>query len=479
MKVTSPPTAGENQLPAMMFNQSLPQASAATAIADRLFITKVAPSLTKENMRAHFAQFGNLTDVYMPAVPGGASHKGICFVSFADPASLQAALRHSPHEILGNQVVVDVAAPRGPDQAGKGRPPIPAGPSLETPPFSGPGLLQSSAPSLETSPQFSGMTPSWETPSLEIPAISPSLQTPSLEMPTVAPNLQTPGLEIPTMSPSLQTPGLEMQTMPPNLQTPGLEIGGQNLEAPLTSPSPMTLPGFGVDASLTSPSPEMPTTMPGLDPAATMPGLDPAMLAARQAMATQQAMAMIATQQAMAQQQAMATAAMSMAMFQPMPAPMMPVTADLASAADILNESLRSSSSSFAAASPPAASPPSSGTNGTPVPGRLFVTRVTPDMTKIDLQIYFQKFGPLNDVFVPSGGKGIAFVSYRDASTAQEVLQTQQHEVKPGKAVLVDQAMDRPPLAGGGKGQRSSFGHGAAWGAGGPPPGVSSRPRPY
>lgn len=292
----------------------------------------------------------------------------------------------------------------------------------------------------------------------------------------------------PSLGAPMTSPSLDMVTMSP-----------PNMEAPMMSPSlamPTTIPGLESEAPVTSPGLEMQMTSPGLEMPMTMPGMDlsgnaTAMLAARQAMATQQAMAMIATQQAMAQQQAMATAAMSMAMFNPMQAAMtMPGSdaafhsglagpADLASASDILNECLRSSSaSSFAAASPPAASPPSSGTNGTPVPGRLFVTRVTPDMTKIDLQVYFQKFGALDDVFVPSGGKGIAFVSFRDPAASQEVLKTQQHAVKPGKAVLVDQAMDRPPLAGGQKG-RSCFGHGSAWGGGGAPPGVSGRAKPY
>eukprot|EP00930_Biecheleria_cincta_P048400 TRINITY_DN3371_c0_g1_i1.p1 TRINITY_DN3371_c0_g1~~TRINITY_DN3371_c0_g1_i1.p1 ORF type:complete len:524 (+),score=76.56 TRINITY_DN3371_c0_g1_i1:115-1686(+) len=523
----------------MMFPDQSP---ATTAGADRLFITKVAPSLTKENMRAHFAQFGALTDVYMPAVPGGASHKGICFVSFADPASLQVALRHSPHAILGHPVVVDVASPRGPDQGARSRPPngllSPPETSLETPlPEFGKGVLSSSGQSLETpsfdtsslgmptfsqslgaamtspsmemptftqslgapmtspSPEMPTPTPGLEVPpSIEMPTFSPSLgapmTSPSPEMPTPTPGLEVPpSIEMPTFSPSLgapmTSPSPEMPTFSPSLGTPMTSpspeiptMSPPTLEAPMSSPSPemsMTLPGFGSEAQVISPGLEMQMTMPGLDMSANAA----AMLAARQAMATQQAMAMIATQQAMAQQQAMATAAMSMAMFNPMPAPMMPGPADLASVTDILNESLRSSSAaSFAAASPPAASPPSSGTTGTPVPGRLFVTRVTPDMTKIDLQIYFQKFGALDDVFVPSGGKGIAFVSFREAVTAQEVLKTQQHMVKPGKAVLVDQAMDRPPLAGGQKG-RSCFGHGAAWGSGGAPAGVSSRPKPY
>merc|ERR1719401_1684712 len=74
-------------------------------------------------------------------------------------------------------------------------------------------------------------------------------------------------------------------------------------------------------------------------------------------------------------------------------------------------------------------------------------------MTKVDLQLYFQQYGQLDDVYIPTGGKGIAFISFRDSVVSQRVLQAQQHFVKPGKAVLVDQAIDRPPLGGkGGKG---------------------------
>mmetsp|Transcript_42369 Transcript_42369/g.92307 ORF Transcript_42369/g.92307 Transcript_42369/m.92307 type:complete len:186 (+) Transcript_42369:2-559(+) len=107
-----------------------------------------------------------------------------------------------------------------------------------------------------------------------------------------------------------------------------------------------------------------------------------------------------------------------------------------------------------------APAPGNNNNTGTPVPGRLFCTRVAPDITKADLQTYFQNYGELEDVFVPSGGKGIAFVSFRDPVMAQQVLETQQHFVKPGKAVLVDQALDRPPLSGGGGGGRGAGGGG-------------------
>lgn len=116
------------------------------------------------------------------------------------------------------------------------------------------------------------------------------------------------------------------------------------------------------------------------------------------------------------------------------------------------------------------------------MPGRLFVTRVTPDMTKVDLQLYFQQYGQLDDIYISAGGKGIAFISFRDAVVSQRVLQAQQHFVKPGKAVLVDQAIDRPslpskamggnfgPAAGGGYGvYGGGLGHHGGGGAWGPP----------
>merc|ERR1719379_586426 len=83
------------------------------------------------------------------------------------------------------------------------------------------------------------------------------------------------------------------------------------------------------------------------------------------------------------------------------------------------------------------------GEKGNPVPGRLFVTRVTPDMTKADLEQYFRVFGELKDCYVPPGGKGIAFVSFLNPEDAQQCLNKGgQHEIKPGQPVLVDQALD-------------------------------------
>mmetsp|Transcript_1236 Transcript_1236/g.3595 ORF Transcript_1236/g.3595 Transcript_1236/m.3595 type:complete len:519 (+) Transcript_1236:1584-3140(+) len=79
---------------------------------DRLFISKLSSELNREDLRDYFSQFGELTDVYLPLAPGTTAHKGICFVSFANPMDLHRAISFKPHEIRGIPMSVDVAAPR-------------------------------------------------------------------------------------------------------------------------------------------------------------------------------------------------------------------------------------------------------------------------------------------------------------------------------------------------------------------------------
>lgn len=79
---------------------------------------------------------------------------------------------------------------------------------------------------------------------------------------------------------------------------------------------------------------------------------------------------------------------------------------------------------------------------GVPVHGRIFVTKVAPNITRYDLQAYFAQFGKMTDCYLPAN-KGIAFVSYEDPEVAQRVLLNKEHVVKAGQAVFVEQAMDR------------------------------------
>merc|ERR1712241_408637 len=90
---------------------------------------------------------------------------------------------------------------------------------------------------------------------------------------------------------------------------------------------------------------------------------------------------------------------------------------------------------------------------GQVLPGRLFLTKMPPSITKDDLTAYFQQFGTLNDVYIPSGGKAIAFVGYNDPTIASAVAHMATHEVKQGCFVNVDMAVDRPPLGGKGLGK--------------------------
>mmetsp|Transcript_55579 Transcript_55579/g.178307 ORF Transcript_55579/g.178307 Transcript_55579/m.178307 type:complete len:395 (-) Transcript_55579:78-1262(-) len=371
--------------------------------ADRLFITKIPQTATREDIAAHFARFGTTTDVYLPSIPGVPGHKGIAFVSFSDPQALQLALANGPHEIRGHEVVVDVAAPRGaqlPAQAGV--------------------VLQQVAVVPE---------PVQEQPVLDrlfVTKVPPALQREHLRehfaqfgeltdvyMPAVPGGASHKGICFVSFSDPVS---LQLA-----LQHSTHEIHGHQVVVDVAAPR--------------GPAPGgVPQRTPGLG----------------------QVYGHVAAQAMPAAQLISGWGAAGLGVA---------AMGGLAGGAAVAGYT-----SSYAASTAPGNV---ANTTGIPVPGRLFVTRVTPDMTKVDLQLYFQQFGQLDDVYIPTGGKGIAFISFNDAVVSQRVLQAQQHFVKPGKAVLVDQALDRPPLGGKGGGGfgggaygggQAAFG-GNAWGA--------------
>lgn len=93
-------------------------------------------------------------------------------------------------------------------------------------------------------------------------------------------------------------------------------------------------------------------------------------------------------------------------------------------------------------------------TGGVSQSGRIFVTKISPTVTKDDLEQYFSQYGALNDVYVPGGGKNIAFVGFEDPAVAQQVMAIDYHEVKPNCPVCVDAAVERNSSGG------KSFGKG-------------------
>jgi len=363
---------------------------------DRLFVTKIPQTATREDIAAHFARFGATTDVYLPSVPGVPGHKGIAFISFADPGAVQLTIGSGPHEIHGHEVVVDIAAPRG------------------TPP---PSQAAASPPVVVESPPEQVVADR-----LFVTKVPPVLQREQLReyfaqfgeltdvyMPAVPGGSAHKGICFVSFSDpaSLQ---LALQHTPH-------EVAGHQVVVDIAAPRAAVprggaVPGLagGTGAGVLQGAATH-TAVPGGLPAAA--------------------------------------------------------TAGWGTNAAPNNTSVHSWAADAGIIE--GASLPQNA--GTPVAGRLFVTRVTPDMTKVDLQLYFQQFGQLDDVYIPTGGKGIAFISFRDAAVARRVLTGQQHFVKPGKAVLVDQALDRPPLGGGGRaggcGGGSVGGSGGAGGSGG------------
>lgn len=363
--------------------------------ADRLFVTKVPPHITKEDIATHFAKFGVTTDVYVPMAPGMQNHKGIAFVSFTDAMTAQLAINSGPHEINGSEVVVDFAAPRGPQGGPAGRP-------SQAQAFGGGGY---GAPAYGGAMAYGGAPQAYGGGGNNFPGgVDPAAQEGRLFVTKVSPQLQREHLR----EHFSQFGELTDVYMP---QAPGSTIhkgicfvsyqSPTSMQAALAA-SPHEIYGHQVVVDVAAPR--------GAAPPRSGGGYG--------------GQAPMAHNPYGAQQSPYGMAYMVQAA--PAAAPMM-------------------------------AAP--GGTTGTPVPGRLFITKVTPDLTKEDFQAYFGQYGELSDVFVPGGGtKGIAFVTYADTNLAAQVLATQQHQVKPGKIVLVDQALDRPALPGKGGGKGGGYG---------------------
>jgi len=96
------------------------------------------------------------------------------------------------------------------------------------------------------------------------------------------------------------------------------------------------------------------------------------------------------------------------------------------------------------------------------------------ELTKEDLEAYFCQFGELTDIFVPLKNpnsdvkdgqhKGIAFVSFKDKDTYDEVLSRDKYEIKPNIYIVVDKAAGKEPRPGWSKGKKGAWP--GSWGGG-------------
>lgn len=402
----------------------------------RLFVTKIPANVTREDVSAYFARFGVTTDVYLPSSPGTSNHKGIAFVSFSDSAALQLTMSHCPHEIAGFEVVVDVAAPRGQAPAGGGG-------------GGGAPTQQGGYPDYSTGVPMQAPQQE-ESDRLFVTKVPPNLQKEHLRE-YFSQFGETTDVYVPSVPGSQNHKGIAFISFAdPSSVRAALTRGQHEIYGSFVVVDKAAPRGAEKGGGKGDKGDRPPPQAYGGGGAAGGRGFSdtPPPIAQYAAAAQQQYMQQQQHQQPQYGQAPQYNGYQQQA---PQPASQAPPPRPPSNAAALVPAGVQG--------------PMGTQAPGVAVPGRLFVTRVTADMSRMDLQSYFQQFGELNDVFVPSGGKGIAFVSYRDGHVSQRVLEAHTHYVKPGQAVLVDQAVDRAPLGqerkgdgkGGGKNRPSPY----------------------
>ena len=74
---------------------------------------------------------------------------------------------------------------------------------------------------------------------------------------------------------------------------------------------------------------------------------------------------------------------------------------------------------------------------------RIFVGRVTENVTKEDLETYFSKYGAIADVFMPKPFRMFAFVTFVCAESAQDLINLGEDHIIAGKSQTLDSLRER------------------------------------
>lgn len=80
-------------------------------LGTRIFVGRLPPEATAEDLRRYFNNFGRILDVYVPKDAKKQSHRGFGFVTFSDEGAAERVSLRS-HELLGHQIAVDRASPQ-------------------------------------------------------------------------------------------------------------------------------------------------------------------------------------------------------------------------------------------------------------------------------------------------------------------------------------------------------------------------------
>jgi len=76
---------------------------------------------------------------------------------------------------------------------------------------------------------------------------------------------------------------------------------------------------------------------------------------------------------------------------------------------------------------------------------KIFVGRVSEDLTKQDLKDYFSKYGEVTDVFIPTPHRAFAFVTFVDPAVAQELQDAGEDHLIKGCSVNISNATAKNP----------------------------------
>jgi RNA-binding protein Musashi len=90
---------------------ALPEGKVGSARTTRIFVARIPSSVSDIQFRSYFEQFGTVQDAYMPKDPSKQGHRGIGFVTYASPDSVERVMAGT-HVLNGNKVAIDRATPK-------------------------------------------------------------------------------------------------------------------------------------------------------------------------------------------------------------------------------------------------------------------------------------------------------------------------------------------------------------------------------
>ncbi|KAF6143988.1 hypothetical protein GIB67_017596 [Kingdonia uniflora] len=79
-------------------------------LGKKIFVGRLPQEASSDDLKQYFGKFGRILDVYVPKDPKRTGHRGFGFVTFAEDGVAERVTRRS-HEICGQQVAIDSAAP--------------------------------------------------------------------------------------------------------------------------------------------------------------------------------------------------------------------------------------------------------------------------------------------------------------------------------------------------------------------------------